>query len=318
MDVASEAFGDMDVLDITKEDVKRVLTPIWRKAPETALRTRLVWETVLNVEEIRDRRQGENPASAVALASWLKSHAKPAAQNFAALPWKDMPAFMKALRSCSGMGAKALEYAILCGSRQGEVRGALWKEIDLEAGTWSVPAGRMKARTGHVVPLSSAAIALLEALPRIAGNELVFPSQSGKEMSNMTLGKVIKDMNEREAKAGRVGWVDPDQDNAPIVPHGFRATLANWGADYAEVEDEIAERSLAHTVGTDVSRRYKRTHMLERRRAFLELWASYCNGEEPANNVVQIRGATAVGRSALRTVVGSQSNRPARRRAERS
>ncbi len=290
MDVATEGFGDMDVLDITKEDVKRILTPIWNRTPETALRTRSVIETILALEEITDRRNGENPASSSALASWLKSHAKPAETSHPALPWKDMPALMKALRACGGMGARALEFAILCGSRQGEARGALWSEIDLDAREWRVPAGRMKARTAHTVPLSAAACALLEALPRLPGTDLVFPAQRGGPMSDMTLGKVMKDMHAREVKAGRVGWVDPEQGNAPAVPHGFRATLANWGADYAMVEDEVAERSLAHAIGTDVSRRYKRTSMLERRRAFLEMWASFCNGEEPASNVVQLRG----------------------------
>lgn len=293
MAVASEGFGKTDVLEITKEDVKRILNPVWTKTPETALRMRGTIEAILDIEEIRDQRSGENPASSSALASWMKTHAKPAGGNHAALPWKEMPAFMAELRKCGGMGARALELTILCGSRQGEARGARWSEIDLAEGVWIVPAGRMKARTEHAVPLSSDALKLLRGLPRIPGSDLVFPAPRGGEMSDMTLGKVVKDMQAREVKAGRKGWVDPGQNNSPIVPHGFRSTLTNWAADYAKVEDEIAERSIAHTVGTDVSRRYKRTDMLERRRAFLEMWASFCNGERPADNVVELanRGA---------------------------
>lgn len=289
MNIAAEGFGEMNALDITADDVKRILLPVWQKSPETALRMRGTIEMILDIEELADQRTGENPASAKVLAKWIKAHAKPAEISHAALPWKDIPAFMAALRKCGGMGARCLELTILCGSRQGETRGARWSEIDLAERKWRVPAGRMKARVAHTVPLSKAAVTLLEALPRMAGSDLVFPAPRGGEMSDMTLGKVVKDMHSRELKAGRKGWIDPEQDNAPIVPHGFRSTLADWAADYLRIEDEIAERSLAHAVGTDVSRRYKRTQMLERRGEFLDLWASYCSGEQPADNVVHLR-----------------------------
>lgn len=291
MDVASEGFGDMDVLGITKEDVKRILDPVWRRTPETALRMRGTIEAILDIEEIYDQRLGENPASTRVLAHWLKTHAKPAEVMHPALPWKDVPAFMAALRKCGGMGARCLELTILCGSRQGETRGALWSEIDLEGRKWRIPAGRMKARVAHTVPLSAAAVSLLEALPRLPGTDLVFPSPRGKEMSDMTLGKVVKDAHEREVKAGRKGWVDPEQANTPVVVHGFRSSLADWAAEYLKIDDEIADRSLAHAVLTDVSRRYKRTQMLDRRAEFLGQWAAYCYGDEPEGNVVQLRGA---------------------------
>lgn len=291
MDVAAKGFGDMDVLEITKEDVKRILEPVWRRTPETALRMRGTIEAILDIEEIYDQRVSENPASTRVLERWLKVHAKPAEVSHPALPWKDIPAFMAGLRKCGGMGAACLTLTILCGSRQGETRGARWSEISLEEHKWRVPAGRMKARVAHTVPLSDAAVALLEGLPRLAGSDLVFPSPRGKEMSDMTLGKVVKDMHAREVKAGRRGWVDPEQENAPVVVHGFRSTLADWAAEYLRIDDEIADRSLAHAVGNDVSRRYKRTQMLERRGEFLGQWAAFCYGEAPADNVVQLRGA---------------------------
>lgn len=293
MDVASEGFGDMDVAEITDDDVERIIDPIWLRTPETAHRTLLVIRGVLGIKEVRRHTKKENPASVALMEDWVETHPKNAETSHPALPWKDVPAFMVSLRNCGGMGAACLRLVILCGSRQGEARGARWSEIDLEGRKWRIPAGRMKARVAHTVPLSDAAVSLLETLPRLPGTDLVFPSQSGKEMSDMTLGKVVKDMHARELKAGRKGWVDPEQENRAVVVHGFRSTLADWAADYLHIDDEIAERSLAHTVGTDISRRYKRTQMLERRGEFLGQWAAYCNGEDPANNVVQLRGGIA-------------------------
>jgi integrase len=78
------------------------------------------------------------------------------------------------------MGARALEFTILTAARSGEVRGARWDEIDLEKALWVIPATRMKAKREHRVALSSAAVALLKAMPRFANSSLIFPGSKGR------------------------------------------------------------------------------------------------------------------------------------------
>jgi len=136
------------------------------------------------------------------------------------------------------MGARALEFAILTAARSGEVRRATWAEIDMEAAVWVVPADRMKAAREHRVPLSSPAIALLKALPRMAGIDLVFPAPRGGALSDMTLAAVLRRMK------------------VAAVPHGFRSTFRDWASERTNYPREAAEMALAHSVGDKVEAAY--------------------------------------------------------------
>lgn len=117
---------------------------------------------------------------------------------------------MAQLRQQEGMGARALEFAILCASRSGEVRGAEWSEIDLTAGVWTIPANRMKAEREHRVPLTDDAMTLLKALPRSDDTNLVFPNAKYKPLSDMTLTSVLRRMG------------------VPVTAHGFRSSFRDW------------------------------------------------------------------------------------------
>ena len=143
-----------------------------------------------------------------------------------------------------------------------------------------------------VVPLSDDAIALLKALPRMAGSLYVFPTPRGGPLSDAILSQLMKKMHAKELKAGRRGWLDADT-GLPAVPHGLRSTFRVWTAEQGYDRD-MSEMALAHAVGSTVERAYQRSDMVERRRAMMADWAAYCRGTAPAGNVVQLREPTTV------------------------
>ena len=177
-------MGTVLVGEVTQAHVMAVLLPIWKTKTQTATRLRGRIEQVLAWATAAGFRQGENCARWTGLLDQLLPApgkvSKP--KHHPAVRVDDMPAFIKALRQHDGLSPKALEFAVLTAARSGEVRGANWAEIDLEAAVWTVPPERMKAGKEHRVPLSAAAIKLLEAMPRIEGTELVFPAPRGGQL----------------------------------------------------------------------------------------------------------------------------------------
>src|SRR5712691_5973282 len=157
-------LGEMPVSAIDAGLVVQVLDPIWTEKPETASRVRGRIEAVLDAATVRGFGQGPNPAQWKGnLAHILPARSKVRrVEHHAALPIDDLPEFLAALRGREGMAARALEFAILTAARTGEVLGARWGEIDLAAKVWTVPAGRMKAGREHRVPLSDAALAVVD------------------------------------------------------------------------------------------------------------------------------------------------------------
>ena len=187
-------------------------------------------------------------------------------KHHSALPIDGAPPFMKQLREAEGMGARALEFAILTAARSGEVRGATWGEVDLAAKVWTIPGVRMKAGREHRVPLSAAAITLLEALPGGQGGDLLFPAPKGGPLSDMTLSAVLRRM--------KVG----------AVPHGFRSTFRDWGSERTNFPSEMLEMALAHTVADKVEAAYRRGDLFDKRRQLMDAWAGFC-ATQPASNV---------------------------------
>lgn len=256
-------FGDLYVKDVGQEQVMRVLEPIWKTKNETASRLRGRIESVLNWAKVRGYRAGDNPAAWKGhLDKLLPAPNKVAkVKHHRAIPFAQMPEFMKALSTREGFSPRALEFAILCAARSGEVRGAVWSEIDLEARMWTVPAERMKAGKEHRVPLSSEALRLLKALPRIEGSNYVFPGRQGGDLSDMSLSKVTRDMQ-----------VD-------AVPHGFRSTFRDWVGDATHYPRDLVEIALAHTLDSKTEAAYRRGDALEKRRHLMEDWAQFCKSD---------------------------------------
>ncbi len=290
---AKPVLGALPVQAITTADVLRVLQPIWADKTETASRLRGRLENVLSWATVAGHRSGDNPARWKGNLSELlpKPNKVAKGKHWPAVALKDAARWWAQLAEREGMAARALQFAALTGARSGEVRGMTWAELDRTSSnagaTWAIPGERMKASRDHKVPLSGAALAILDALPRLEGSEFVFFAPRGGALSDMSLSAVMRRMQEAEVKAGREGFLDP-LSKRPAVPHGLRSTFRQWAAERGFARD-MAELALAHNVGSEVERAYQRSDMLERRRDMMAAWASFLAGEEAsASNVVRL------------------------------
>lgn len=278
-DYAFPVLGKLGVGMIGTADVTRVLEPIWRDKPETAARVRGRIEAVLDYAAAREWRTGENPARWRGhLANILPARAKLArVEHHAALPWRDVGAFMATLAEQEGIAALALRFAILTAARTGEVIGARWGEIDASNAIWTVPAARMKAQQEHRVPLSDAALAVLAEMAKLRRSddpaEFVFPgARAGQPLSNMALAMTLR----------RMGRDD-------VTVHGFRSTFRQWCAEATNTPRELAEAALAHTLKDKVEAAYQRGDMMEKRHRLMSDWATFCARPAPAGEVIPLR-----------------------------
>ncbi|PQV57860.1 integrase [Defluviimonas denitrificans] len=286
---ATPELGKMLVQDITTQDVLRVLQPLWADRTETANRLRGRIEAVLSWATVAGHRHGDNPARwAGNLKELLPAPSKVASgDNHPALALDDAPRWFAALQSREGSGARALELLALTATRSQEVRGALWEEIDLDNALWVIPGARMKMGKEHRVPLSNRAMALLQALPRLEGNPLVFPAARGGMLSDMTLSAAMKRMHEAEAAQGRSGFIDRTS-KRPAVPHGLRSTFRDWVAERTAYPGDMAEVALAHKISNAVEASYRRGDMIEKRRRMMADWSNFMDGKVWGGQVVRI------------------------------
>lgn len=292
---AYPTIGNLQVSHIDTQHVVGILESIWATKTETASRLRGRIEAVLDWAKVRGYRKGENPAR------WKGhlDHILPArnkvqkAKHHAALDYRNIGEFMAALKAVEGMGARALEFAILCASRSNEVRGATWAEIDEKSGVWIIPAERMKAEREHRVPLSPAALAMLETVPRIVGTTLIFPSAKDSVLSDMTLTAVIRRMDESSTKSGGSGWLDIA--GKVITAHGFRSTFRDWAGETTAYPREVIEHALAHQLKDKAEAAYQRGDLLDKRRRLMVDWAKHCAASKKHADVSPIRGGTRQG-----------------------
>ncbi|WP_423605695.1 tyrosine-type recombinase/integrase [Sphingomonas sp. MS122] len=251
-------MGDLLVSDIEGPLIRDVLAPIWLTKPETARRVRQRIATVLDWSCAKGFRATEAPIRSI--SKGLPRQPKKDG-HFAAMAYADVPDFVATLRERESVGRLALEALILTAARSGEIRGALWSELDLERGLWSLPAERMKMGRAHVVPLSVAAIDVFERAAKfqVGEGKLVFPGQRAKKaLSDMTLLKILRDMD------------------LNVTVHGFRSAFRDWVAEQTDYPGEVAEAALAHTVANKVEAAYRRTDFLEKRRLLMRDWAAFC------------------------------------------
>jgi len=260
---AYPVFGNLGVGRVDVGLVMKAIEPIWQTKTETASRLRGRIESVLDWAAARGLRTGENPARWKGhLENLLPARSKVAkVQHHAALPYAELPSFMAAVRGLDGVSPKALEFAILTATRTGETVGARWSEIDIANAMWIIPGARMKAGREHRIPLSARAVALLESLPREAGNDSVFiGDKKGGHLSNMALLMTLR----------RMGRAD-------LTTHGFRSTFRDWAAEQTAYPTELCEMALAHTVSDKVEAAYRRGDMLDKRRRLMKDWADFCH-----------------------------------------
>ena len=199
----------------------------------------------------------DNPAGEAISAALPKSNGP--AKHFRALPYSEVGAAIEKIRQSGAyIGTKlAFEFLVLTATRSGEVRGAKWREIDLEARVWIIPDKRMKTGREFRIPLSGRSIKILREAAELAdGSGLVFPSVTGRPLSDATISKLVK------------------ENGIPAVPRGFRSSFRDYCAETG-VAREVAEACLAHTVGSKMERAYFRSDLFELRREVMEEWAAF-------------------------------------------
>ena len=271
---AEPVIGAMPVTEIDANLVLRVLLPIWNTKPETASRVRSRIEMVLDYAVVRGwRSAGANPAiwrGNLKLMLPAKTKVR-AVKHHAAVDWREAPGFMAELRERDGMGARALQFAILTGVRSGEVRGMAWSEVDVDRATWTISAARMKGGRPHRVPLSRPALEILAAQAKLRDDSgLVFHGhRPGRPMSDMTLTAVLRRMGRGE-----------------FTQHGFRSTFSDWAAETTSYPTEVREMALAHAVGDKVEAAYRRGDLFEKRTALMADWAAFL--ARPAAKVIKL------------------------------
>lgn len=282
---ASPVLGHLPVADVDTGLVVKCLAPIWESKTETASRLRGRIESVLDWATTSGYRTGENPARWKGhLENLLATISRSSrTRNHPSLPWQRIAAFMAALGAREGISARAVEFCILTACRSGEVRGARWAEFDLAGKVWTIPAERMKARREHQVPLSDAALALLESMPK--DGEIVFAGIKGQPLSDMSLTAVIRRMNGDDKPV----WVDANGDGVTV--HGFRSTFRMWAAETTNYPREVAEHALAHQLPDAVERAYQRGSQFTKRAALMADWAAFCMTVLPDAVVKPIRAA---------------------------
>lgn len=273
-------IGARAVASIDTGAVMTVLDPLWREKTETASRVRGRIEAVLDFATARGWRTGDNPARWRGhLDNLLPARMKVATvQHHAALPWRQMAAFMVDLGKQEGVAPLALRFAILTAARTGEAVGATWGEIDMTEKAWTIPAERMKAAREHRVPLSSGALDVLADMAKLrtdrSDDAPVFPGgKPGKPLSNMALLMLLRRM-----------------ERADLTAHGFRSTFRDWCGESTNHPREVAEAALAHTIKDKAEAAYARGDLMDKRRRLMEDWAVFCARPAPAGEVVPLRG----------------------------
>jgi integrase len=265
-DYAYPIIGNFPVAQLAgrlgTQKIKEILDPIWYTKTTTATRVRGRIEKVLDWAAVQHYREGDNPAR------WknhldsiypTKERLDPV-EHHAALPYRQIPEFMRKLRAIDGIAARAMEFMILTAARSSEVLKARWSEIDTEARMWIVPKGRMKMRRPHRQPLCARATAILAKLPK--DSEFIFPGEKkGNPLDHKAMQRVLERMSVADA-----------------TPHGFRSAFNDWGAELGDYPQELLALALAHTVNDKVEAAYRRGEMLAKRHRLMADWQAFCDG----------------------------------------
>jgi integrase len=270
----AKALRPLPVDEIGTEQVLGVLSPIWLTKRGTAPNVRAYVKDVLDAAAAKGFRSGDNPARWDGHLKHLLAPPKKLARgHHAAMAYVDVPAFMAELRGREATAALALEFLILTAARSGEVLGARWGEIDLAGKLWTIPPARMKAGREHRVPLGERALKILAGLTEARTGSHVFAGpKPGKDSDNGPLSSMAFAMLLRRMKRD-------------VTTHGFRSAFRDWAGSASTFPRELAEEALAHAVGDETERAYRRRDAIEKRRKLMEAWANYCEPGMASSNV---------------------------------
>ena len=259
---AYPVIGEVRVRDIDTAMIVRILQPIWTKKAETARRVRGRIKAILDAETVLGHRTGSNPARYVDHLQLVlpRSRKRSHVRHHPALPWEDVPGFVRELEQRPRRAARILHLLILTATRTNEVRFARPEEFDLDNRVWSIPGDRTKSGRPLRVPLCERACEIVRsALPKAKYGYLFPGCKEGSPLSNMAMLILLRRMS-------RHG----------ITVHGFRSTFRDWIAECTEYPDSLAEEALAHIITSQTIAAYRRRDQLERRRVMMEDWGAYC------------------------------------------
>ncbi|MBV6448355.1 integrase arm-type DNA-binding domain-containing protein [Nitrosomonas sp.] len=258
MQYAFPFIGDKSITDIGVNDVKAVLSPIWKDKTETASRVRQRIEVVLDYAFLHENIDKSNPAR------WkgCLDHVFPAPKkvtpvvHFNAIPYADIFKVMELLRNKNSMSAYCVRWIVLTACRSSEARGMTWDEIDMTAKTWTIPSNRMKSGREHRVPLIRESLEILTLLEKLksANDNLVF----GRKLSDVAVSKMLKSVSYPEATV-----------------HGLRSSFRDWCGDNTNFSREVCEAALAHSVQNQTEAAYRRSDLFEKRRDLIAKWEKY-------------------------------------------
>ncbi len=254
-------IGNMLVKDIDGPIIRNLLAVIWLQKPETARRVKQRIGLVLDWAYANGFRETEAPMRSVGRGLPRQKRKE---NHFAAMPYENLPKFLHSLRIKNKCSRLALEFLILTATRSGEVRGAKWDEVDSSERLWTIPAIRMKAGVCHTIPLTCAAMEVLNKARHYHApvSNYIFPGMNVKRpMADSTMIKILRDAGE------------------PYTVHGFRSSFRDWVAEQTSYPGEVAEAALSHTIANKVEAAYRRTNYLEKRRDLMRDWEQFCLGK---------------------------------------
>lgn len=261
-------IGIHKVKELKASDFADMLRPIWIDKADTASRVKQRCNAVMDWC-VAQELIAANPVGVVTKLLPKQANSRERVVHQPAVPWREVPGLVETgLRTGKTSLSKVmLEFLILTAARSGEVRAMTWGEVDLDAAVWTVPAGRMKAKVVHRVPLSIRAVEILQTQKDKTDHlPLVFPSIRGKVPSDMILTKFLRDHNIESSEPGRTA-----------TAHGFRSSFRDWASENGYPRD-YAERALAHTISSQSEAAYHRTDLLDQRRDMMEDWAKHVCG----------------------------------------
>jgi integrase len=271
---AYPVIGSLPVATIDTPLVLKIVKPLWERVPTTAKRLLGRIENVLGWATVHHYRHGDNPAA----WSGLIEHALPAVEkgaHHAALPFVELPSFMTKLRQDCSVGSAALQFIVLTAVRMGEAINATWDEVNLAERVWTVPAARMKGGREHRVPLSDAAVAILESMSAIKHSQYVFPGTKYRDraIGENTVWRLAKDIAGDET----------------VTVHGFRSAFRDWAAERTNFPREVAEMALAHAIPSAVEAAYRRGDLFVKRAKLMDAWGEYCGKPPIYPTVIPLR-----------------------------
>ena len=253
-------IGKMPISEVTSADVIGILAPIWHDMPPTARKLRQRIRAVMEWAVAMGLRP-DNPCDRIGPVLGSQGGV---VRHMRALPHGQVSAAIETVRRSNARPVVklAFEFLVLTATRSGEVRGALWTEIDRGEGAWIIPARRTKAAREHRVPLCRRALEILEeARAPDRGSPLVFPGLRRNPIATTALSELLRELK------------------IAAVPHGFRSSFRDWAAEDTDHPREVVEAALAHVVQNKVEAAYRRTDLFDRRRRLMDDWAAYLAGE---------------------------------------